>query len=103
MSHSSPAGTARAPSARSSSGADDIPSIDLIPLRPGTSLPGGLEALDDGRNMQETPLWLPEQRALVFADGLTAPEGALRVWSTPWHARRTLPVLRELLELPFEP
>jgi hypothetical protein len=74
----------------------------LVPLRPGTELPGGLQALDDGRNMQETPLWLPEQRALVFADGLTAPEGELRVWSTPWHERRTVPVLRELLALPFE-
>src|SRR2546421_457947 len=50
----------------------------------------------------ETPLWLPEQRALVFADALTAPEGVLRVWATPWHEKRALPALRELLELPFE-
>jgi glyoxylase-like metal-dependent hydrolase (beta-lactamase superfamily II) len=53
-----------------------------------------------GRN--ETPLWLPEQRALVFADALTAPAGELRVWSTPWHEERALPALRALLELPFE-
>ena len=26
----------------------------------------------------------------------------LRVWDTPWHEQRTLPALRELLELPFE-
>ncbi len=81
---------------------DDVPSLALEPLRPGTELPGGLLALDDGRNMQETPLYLPEQRTLVFADGLTAPDGELRVWRTPWHAKRTLPILRELLELPFE-
>jgi glyoxylase-like metal-dependent hydrolase (beta-lactamase superfamily II) len=80
----------------------EIPKTELGPLRPGTELPGGLLALDDGRNMQETPLWLPEQRALVFADALAAPEGELRVWATPWHERRTLPALRELLELDFE-
>ena len=50
----------------------------------------------------ETPLWLPEQRALVFADALTAPAGELLVWSTPWHEERVLPALRALLELPFE-
>jgi hypothetical protein len=38
----------------------------------------------------------------VFADGLTAPGGVLRVWSTPTHRERTLPALRALLELPFE-
>jgi glyoxylase-like metal-dependent hydrolase (beta-lactamase superfamily II) len=59
-------------------------------------------ALYDGRGRNETPLWLPEQRALVFADGLTAPGGELRVWATPWHEERALPALRRLLELPFE-
>jgi hypothetical protein len=38
----------------------------------------------------------------VFADGMTAPHGELRVWSTPWHEQRALPALRALLELPFE-
>ena len=47
-------------------------------------------------------MWLPEQRALVFADALTAPDGELRVWTTPWHEERVLPALRQLLELPFE-
>ena len=47
-------------------------------------------------------MYLPEQRALVFADGLTAPGGELRVWTTPWHEERTLPALRALLDLPFE-
>jgi hypothetical protein len=81
---------------------DDIPKTELTPLRPGDELPGGLRALDDGRGMLETPLWLPEQRALIFADALTAPEGELRVWATPWHEHKTLPALRALLELPFE-
>jgi glyoxylase-like metal-dependent hydrolase (beta-lactamase superfamily II) len=81
---------------------DDIPDTELEPLEPGTTLPGGLVALYDGRGKNETPLWLPEQRAIVFADALTAPGGELRVWSTPWHRERALPALRALLELPFE-
>jgi hypothetical protein len=80
----------------------DVPKTELAPLRPGDELPGGLRALADGRGMLETPLYLPEQRALVFADGLTAPHGELRVWATPWHEQRTLPALRQLLALPFE-
>ena len=81
---------------------DDVPRTELEPIRPGDELPGGLLALHDGRGVQETPLYLPEQRAIVFADAMTAPGGVLRVWSTPWHEQRTLPALRTLLELPFE-
>jgi hypothetical protein len=81
---------------------DDVPRTQLEPVRPGDELPGGLQAQFDGRGMMETPLFLPEQRALVFADALTAPDGVLRVWATPWHEQRTLPALRALLELPFE-
>ena len=80
----------------------NIPETELEGIEPGSELPGGLVALYDGRGRNETPVWLPEQRALVFADGLTAPAGELRVWSTPWHEERTLPALRALLELPFE-
>jgi glyoxylase-like metal-dependent hydrolase (beta-lactamase superfamily II) len=80
----------------------DIPETDLEPIEPGSSLAGGLVALYDGRGRNETPLWLAEQRALVFADALTAPAGELRVWVTPWHEERALPALRALLELPFE-
>jgi hypothetical protein len=81
---------------------DDIPETELEPIEPESELPGGLVALYDGRGRNETPLWLPEQRALVFADALTAPGGELRVWATPWHEERALPALRDLLELPFE-
>jgi len=81
---------------------DDVPRTELEPVRPGDELPGGLQAQYDGRGMLETPLYLPEQLALVFADAMTAPGGVLRVWATPWHEERTLPALRSLLALPFE-
>ena len=81
---------------------DDVPRTEPRFVQPGDELPGGLRALFDGRAAMETPVYLPEQRALVFADALTAPGGVLRVWHTPWHEQRTLPALRELLDLPFE-
>jgi hypothetical protein len=81
---------------------DDIPDTELEPVRPGRELPGGLRAMYDGRGAMETPLYLPEHRAIVFADALTAPGGTLRVWYTPWHEERVLPALREMLELPFD-
>jgi len=81
---------------------DDVPRTELAPIAPGAELPGGLQVLHDGRGVAETPVYLPEQRALVFADALTAPGGVLRVWFTPWHEARVLPALRELLALPFE-
>lgn len=80
----------------------NVPETELVAIEPGSELPGGFVALYDGRGRAETPLWLPEQRALVFADALTAPDGELLVWDTPWHEERTLPALRELLDLPFE-
>ena len=43
----------------------NIPATELEPIEPGSELPGGLVALYDGRGRNETPLWLPEQRALV--------------------------------------
>ncbi len=81
---------------------DDIPKIHLEGIEPGTILPGGLVALDDARGQNETPLWVPRQQTLIFADALTAPHGELRIWSTPWHRERVVPVLRELLDLPFQ-
>ncbi len=80
----------------------DVPETELEWIGPGSELPGGLRALYDGRGRNETPLWLPEQRALVFADALTERGGTLFVWGTPWHEERVLPALRALLELPFE-
>jgi len=69
----------------------DIPKNELEWIEPGSQLPGGIVALYDGRGRDETPLWLPEQRALVFADALTAPGGELRAWAPPWHPERALP------------
>jgi glyoxylase-like metal-dependent hydrolase (beta-lactamase superfamily II) len=83
----------------------ESPRTEVEPLLPDEVLPGGIVALTDGRGGLERPLYLPEQRALVFADALTAPAaagGLLRVWWTPIIEKRTLPALRSMLELPFE-
>jgi hypothetical protein len=80
----------------------DVPTAELDWIEPGSQLPGGIVALYDGRGRNETPLWLPEQRTLVFADALTAPEAELRIWASPFHEERALPALRALLQLPFE-
>ncbi len=81
---------------------DNIPETELEGIQPGSELPGGAVALYDGRGRNETPLWVPERRALVFADGLTERNGELLVWGTPWHEERVLPALRAMIELPFE-
>ncbi len=81
---------------------DDVPKTKLEIIEPDRVLPGGFVALYDGRGRLESPLWLPEQRVIVFGDALTERAGDLRVWSSPWHEKRALPALRELLKLPFE-
>ena len=81
---------------------NDVPRVELKEVRPDDVLPGGLRALYDGRGSMETPLYLPDQRAIVFADGMTAPGGVLRVWWTSQLEARTLPALRAMLDLPFE-
>jgi hypothetical protein len=80
----------------------DAPETELDWIGPKSELPGGLVCLYDGRARNETPLWLPEQRTLVFADAMTAPDGELRIWGTPWHEEWVLPAFRAMLELPFE-
>jgi glyoxylase-like metal-dependent hydrolase (beta-lactamase superfamily II) len=81
---------------------DDIPETELEVVQPDMVLPGGLVALRDERGRLETPLWLPQQRTIVFGDALTERDGVLRVWDSPWHETRALPELRKHLELPFE-
>src|SRR5712691_4683598 len=81
---------------------DDIPKTPLKIIEPDRVLPGGIVALYDGRGRMETPLWLPEQRVIVFGDALTERGGELRVWSSSSHEKRALPAMRELLKLPFE-
>ena len=79
----------------------DSPETHLEEIEPGMELPGGFVTLFDARWRNETPLWLPVQKALVFADAFTAPEGELRIWNTR-QLDRALDVYREYLELPFE-
>ncbi len=81
---------------------DDVPRTQLEPVFAENELPGGLVPLYDGRGRLETPMWLPEQRVIVFGDALTEREGELRVWNSRWHVKRELPALRAMLELPFE-
>ena len=78
------------------------PEVHIEPIMPRTKLPGGLIALYDGRGSTETPIWAPEQRAIVFADGLTGNGGVLRVWDSPVRRQGILPALRAMLDLPFE-
>ncbi len=81
---------------------DDLPTVPVHQIYPGMELPGGMMALSDGRWGQETPLWLPDHRTLVFADALTERRERLRVWSTPWDEEGPLRTLRSLLRLPFD-
>lgn len=80
----------------------ESPRSELAAIEPGSSIPGGLTALYDGRGRNETPVWIPEHLTVVFADALTAPRGELLVWDCPALQERALPALRALLELPFE-
>ncbi len=81
------------------------PQVEVEPILPDEVLPGGLVALADGRGGIERPIYLPEQGAIVFADGMTAPKsagGLLRIWWTPVIEKRAKPALRAMLDLPFE-
>jgi hypothetical protein len=79
-----------------------MPKTHLEIIESDRVLPGGFVALYEGRGRLETPLWLPEQRVIVFGDGLTERGGDLRIWGSPWHEKRALPAMRELLKIPFE-
>jgi ankyrin repeat protein len=79
-----------------------IPTTTLTKIEPGRELPGGVTPFRDPRGWNETPLWFPEQRTIVFGDTLTERRGALRVWMSPTHTERALPDLRAMLELPVE-
>ena len=82
---------------------DDVPESRLEPLVADVTLPGGLVALYDGRGRLETPMWLPLHRTIVFGDALTERKGELRVWDCRFgQAKRELPALRAMLDLPFE-
>ncbi len=57
--------------------------------------------LFDARGREETPIFLPEHRCIVFGDALMESKGQLCVWDSPWHTKRELPALRAMLDLPF--
>lgn len=78
------------------------PETEVQPILPNHALPGGLLPFRDPRGWHETPLWLPEQRTLVFGDVLTERAGVLRVLMSPTHKDRALPDLRTMLDLPVE-
>ncbi len=81
---------------------DQVPNTELTPVIAETKLPGDLAPLFDARGRAETPIYLPKHRAIVFGDALTERKGKLRVWDSPWHDKREIPALREILHLPFE-
>lgn len=81
---------------------DQVPNSKLTPIIAETELPGGVRALYDARGRAETPIYLPEHRTIVFGDALTEHNGQLRVWDSPWHEKREIPALKEMLKLPFE-
>jgi hypothetical protein len=77
----------------------------------GVPLPTGVSAHAIGRpRRQETPLYIPSQRALVFGDAVAEVGGKLRVWATDkvddrrarWYHDRFNPTLEPLLELDFD-
>jgi hypothetical protein len=77
----------------------------------GVPLPTGVSAHAIGRpRRQETPLYIPSQRALAFGDAVVEVGGELRVWSTGkvddrrarWYRDRFNPTLEPLLELDFD-
>jgi glyoxylase-like metal-dependent hydrolase (beta-lactamase superfamily II) len=81
---------------------DDLPTCEIEPIWVTDVLPGELQPLYDGRSRNEWPMWVPEQRTIVFADAMTALGGELQVWWTPWHEQAVVPALRAFLDLPFE-
>ncbi len=63
---------------------DDLPENKLEMIESDMVLPGGFVALYDGRGRLETPLWLPEQRVIVFGDGLTDALAARAAGDSLW-------------------
>jgi len=77
------------------------PRNKLQKIVPNEELPGGLMPFRDPRGWSETPLYLPQQKTLVFGDALTERGGALRIWGTP-NMERARSDLRAMLDLPLE-
>ncbi len=81
---------------------EQVPHTRLKPAVAEVELPGRILPLFDARGRAETPIFLPGHRYIVFGDALMETNGELRVWDSPWHTKRELPALRDMLALPFE-
>lgn len=80
-------------------------------VRAGDELPGGASAHRIGNPVRyEMPIFVPEQRSLVFGDTVVGTDGGLRVWTQEpvtdrrrqWYEQRLIPSLRPLLDLDCE-
>lgn len=84
--------------------------VPMTAIEPGEPLPAGAQAFAIGSpRRSETPILLPNARALAFGDAVVGVDGELRVWqlsgmstSREWYEGRFLPTLRPLLDLDFE-
>jgi len=81
------------------------------PFAPGDELPAGVSAHPIGNPRRyETPLLIPSQRALVFADAVVGTDAGPRIWSGEpvdervrrFYAERFAPTLVPLLDLDFD-
>ena len=94
------------PSVRERLGSD----VPMTDIEPGEPLPAGARAFAIGSpRRSETPILLPDARALAFGDAVVGVDGELRVWQLAgmstrreWYEGRFLPTLRPLLDLDFE-
>ena len=78
------------------------PEMAMRPLAAGMEVPGGAVVLADPRGFNETPLWLPAQRVIVFADAMTERNGELRLWTMADIDGSAPRAFSALLDLPFE-
>jgi hypothetical protein len=84
-------------------------SVPLKAIEPGGRAGAVAQAQRIGSPVrQETPLFFPDHRALVFGDAVIGIEGKLRVWQAVnreqerWYRERFIPSLRPLLDLDVE-
>ena len=80
-------------------------------IEAGSPLDGGILPMPIGNPRRyETPLFVPEHRAVIFGDAIVESEGALRVWvqrpitsgRLDWYARRLRPTLQRLLDMDLD-
>ena len=99
---SSRAATRSAASGRTSSGAATLPRPSSRGSSRSASFPAGSSRSTTAAAAMRRRSGFPSSARSSSQTRSTAPGGELRVWGTPWHEKRVLPALRELLELPFE-